>query len=98
MKFRLDDAFFSDPSHPHAVRLRLVYLDRGRGEWQLAYAAAEGPRVARTVQVEDSGEWREVNLDLPDAVWDHRLEGADLVLRQVGAGDTVFHLIELERR
>jgi hypothetical protein len=99
MNFKLADGFFAQPAAAHAVKLRVVYLDAGQGSWELAYATTAGEKIARKVELTGSGEWRDVNLILADAVWDHRLGGgSDLALRQAGGGDTTFHLIELERQ
>jgi hypothetical protein len=99
MRLQLADGFFEQPSETHAVRLRVVYLDRGKGRWELVYASPDRERIARTVELSVGGGWRDVELLLPDAVWDHRLSGGgDLALRHVDGGDTVFHLLELERQ
>jgi hypothetical protein len=97
MHFRLADGFFGQPASAHAVKLRIVYLDAGKGGWELAYASAKGDKVATQVALTDSGEWREVIVTLTDAVWDHRLGGGDLALRSTDGTDTTFHLIELAR-
>lgn len=99
MSFQIADGFFPSPSDTHGVTLRIVYLDAGRGQWDLVYATAAGEKVARKVELTGSGEWRDVRLSLTDAVWDHRLRGGgDLALRHAGGADTTFHLIELERK
>ena len=99
MRFRIADAFFQNPAEQHAVRVRVIYLDQGQGQWALTYASPQGEKDARMVSLTNSGEWREINVTLLDAVWNHRLaDGADLALRQVGSGDTTFHLIELEKQ
>lgn len=98
MAFKLAEGFFEQPAEEHGVKLRIVYLDQGKGGWELAYAARQGEKAIPRVALKDSGAWRELVVTLPDAVWDHRLSGgADLALRQSGGGDTTFHLIELER-
>ncbi len=98
MSFKLADGFFEHPASEHGVKLRIVYLDQGKGGWDLVYATRRGEKSAHRVVLEASGKWREITVTLPDAVWDHRLAGgADLALRQSGGGDTTFHLIELER-
>jgi hypothetical protein len=99
MRFQIADGFFNQPAEPHPIRLRVVYLDSGQGRWELAYASREGEKVARSVELGGSGEWREIELTLPDTVWDHRLAGGgDLALRHAGGVETVFHLIELQRQ
>ena len=98
MRFKLAEGFFPQPASPHAVKVRVVYLDTGTGGWQLLYANAKGEQVASTVALKNSGEWRDVNVTLSDAIWDHRLAGGDLALRQSGGGDITFHLIELARQ
>jgi hypothetical protein len=99
MNFRLADGFFEKPASAHAGKLRIVYLDTGKGAWELAYATAKGDTVATKVALTNSGEWRDVNVTLPDAMWDHRLSGGgDLALRATDGSDTTFHLIELARQ
>jgi hypothetical protein len=99
MRFQLARDFYSDPAAPHAVRLRIVYLDKGAGQWSLAYATQNGESIAQTVKLADSGKWCDITLTLPDAVWDERLAGGgDLVLRHESGADTAFHLIELQRQ
>jgi hypothetical protein len=98
MAFRLDARFFGRRDRANPVVIRVVYLDRGRGRWALDYNASAGREVAVEVACADSGEWKEVTVSLRDAFFDMSLPGgADLVLRRVSGGDTVFHMIELER-
>jgi hypothetical protein len=99
MSFRIADGFFASPANSERARLRVVYLDAGQGRWDLVYSSAKGEKMARSIELTGSGEWREINETLADAVWDHRLAGGgDLALRHAGGVDTVFHLLELERR
>jgi hypothetical protein len=97
MRFKLADGFFSAGGGAHPVRVRVVYLDAGKGGWSLAYATPTETKMALTVALTNSGQWREVSVDLPDAVWAQRLAGADLELRATGGADTTFHLLELSR-
>jgi hypothetical protein len=87
------------PAQPHVLRLRVVYPDKGQNACDLAYASSQGEQVAGRVELKDSGQWLDLALALPDAVWNHRLAGGgDLSLRHAGGDDTTFHLIELEKR
>ena len=97
MRFRLDEHFFSS-NEPVSVRLGVVYLDRGRGSWQLVCASGTGRTVAAVVKCRDSGEWKETTASLENAVFARRLEDeSDLALEYVDGDDTVFHMIELDR-
>lgn len=99
MRFRVAGGFFTKPDEPHAVRVRVVYLDKGQGSWSLVYATAAGEKSAQTVRLTDSGAWRDLVVDLPDAVWGGGLAGGgDLALKYGDGDDTVFHLIELTRQ
>ncbi len=99
MRFQIADGFFDPPAEAHAVRVRVVYLDKEQGAWELVYANSQGEKVARRVELKNSGQWLDLVVTLPDAVWNHRLaDGADLALRHAAGDDTTFHLIELERQ
>jgi hypothetical protein len=98
MSFRIDDGFFNHPHEPQTVQLRIVYLDKGEGVWELLYANADGKNVARQVELTGSGKWLELTETLQDAVWNHRLPGGgDVALRHVSGEDTAFHLVELNK-
>lgn len=76
-----------------------ITCDAGKGGWELVYTTAKGDAVATKVALTGNGEWRDVNVTLTDAVWDHRLGGGgDLALRATDGADTTFHLIELARQ
>jgi hypothetical protein len=97
MAFRLDERFFSDKSRPRAVRVCVVYLDKGTGTWALIYNSPAGEKQALRITCGDTGHWKEMTLQLDDAVFDRGLgKQSDLVLRYISGGDTVFHMIELE--
>lgn len=100
MSFKLDPGFFAPPATmPHSVRVRVVYLDRGKGKWSLDYNADEKTKSAITVTCDDTGEWKEITAALPRAVFNGKLaKGADLVLQHRGGGDTIFHMVELLRQ
>ncbi len=98
MYFRLDNRFFADRAKPGPVRVRVVYLDKGDGKWALGYGTRRGAKVAFDVGCRDTGLWQEKSVMLKDAVFARALpKGADLILESSGGGDTIFHMIELDR-
>jgi hypothetical protein len=98
MHFKLADGFFPAGAKSHAAKVRIVYLDRGKGGWSLRYASAAGPKEAVTMTCTGSGGWKEKIVPLPDATFTHALpKGSDLILAHGGGADTIFHMIELSR-
>ncbi|MDP6633271.1 MAG: hypothetical protein QGG42_00050 [Phycisphaerae bacterium] len=98
MHFRLDKRFFGGSGRPQAVRLRVVYLDRGSGAWSLIRRTPTGPAAAMTVKCQNTGKWIDKHIDITNAVFTQSLPGgADLSLQYVSGDDTIFHLIEVTR-
>ncbi|MFZ5833223.1 MAG: hypothetical protein ACOY3P_24305 [Planctomycetota bacterium] len=101
MHFRLDDGFFADTGEatPRRVRLRIVYFDRGTGQWALRYdAVADANKTAQTVRKSDSGRWKEILVDIADGRFAGRGEhGADISLVNVDDENDIFHMIEVIR-
>lgn len=101
MYFDLDDNFYhGQPDGSRKVMLRVVYLDKGKGSWALHYTGADdAAQVAKTVQTEDSGRWKEVTVEVADAVFSNGgPSNSDLWLTHEGGDDTIFHMIELKRK
>ena len=96
MYFRLADGFCS-AKKTEKLLLRVVYLDEGTGAWALNYDATDGLKQAMKVVNSGSGQWREETVIVSDAVMRKSgPRGADLILIS-SDGDTVFHLIEVEK-
>ena len=52
-----------------------------------------------TVTCANTGKWLDKRIDLPDAHFTGALPGkSDLMLQYVAGDDTIFHMIELDRR
>ncbi len=85
MRFRLDAAF-----EAKSALVRVTYLDQGKGSWALVSG------TQRTLEVEkmNSGAWKVAELVVAGA----DLRQGELRLQHVRGDDTVFHLIEIERR
>ncbi len=102
MYFDLDDGFFFGRplNGQYEVRVRVVYLDSGRGQWALQYDAVGNARkTALTVRKTGSGMWKEAVATIRDGYFGNRCpRGADLMLFNTDDEDDTFHTIELTRR
>jgi hypothetical protein len=101
MAFRLESGFFTDPqpAEGRAVTIRVVYFDKGRGQWALKYDAVDDrQKTAMVVHKTDSGSWKEAIATIVDGRFARRgPKGADLLLVNLDDEDDVFHMIELRR-
>jgi hypothetical protein len=101
MFFDIADAFFDGKSlkGQYPVKVRVVYFDRGNGSWSLLYDAVDGSmKTAKTVTKTNSGQWKSMEVVLPDAYFGNRgPKGADLMLQNTDTEDDLFHLIEVTR-
>ncbi len=96
--FKLDPAFFAQSREPHTMKVRIIYLDRGNGRWELDYNQNGTETSACQIKCQNRGIWQEKTVVIKQALFISSLErGADLILRYLGGDDTVFHLVELER-
>jgi hypothetical protein len=92
----LDDAFAE--SLVGEIEVRVVYLDRGTGEFQLAYADTSGGRHLHVFPKSDSGAWKQVVVRTTAYRFANGLEmGADLLLDPAGDDDDVFRSIAVRR-
>lgn len=97
MAFRLDEQFFPDKNRPREVTLRIVYLDGAGGTWALLYNTPGGENQAFRTTCRGTGLWKEVSVELSDAVFNRSLQrDSDLLIRYISGSDTIFHMIELE--
>jgi hypothetical protein len=86
MRFKLDEGFDAD-----MVEVRVTYLDKGQGSWSLGVS---GKSVRDAVHKSDSGEWKTASVNMPGSA----LHGTELLLNYEKGGNTVFHMIEIERK
>ena len=100
MYFDLDDRFFENKKTAHSISVRVVYFDKGKGSWSLRYDAAGNPqKVARTVKNTNTNQWKEIIIDLNDALLENRgPKKTDLALIYKKGEGTIFHMIELKRK
>jgi hypothetical protein len=97
MRFNLNDTFAG--SLGGRARVRVVYLDKGTGKWELRYdSSAAADKSALVVQKTNSNQWKEVWVDLADAAFTNRMPGnTDIALSNMGDDDDIFHMIEVTR-
>ena len=93
IRFGVDDAFLS--GGPHAVAVKVTYLDRGNAEWALAYRVPGGKGAERKVACGDSGKARTATFVLRDACFPGEgYTGMDLEIRAV-RGDAVVRFVRV---
>jgi hypothetical protein len=98
MYFDLDDHFLSARGKT-GLKVKIIWLDKGYGQWSLLYDAKNKPgRTAFTVKNNDTGKWIEKSIVLNDAFLQNSCEkGADFILKNLSEENTVFHIIEIEK-
>jgi len=93
IRFGLDEAFLA--GGPHAVAVKITYLDRANAAWQLEYFTAANTTAKRKVVCGDSGKARTVTFLLKDAHFPGRgYAGLDLQIRAL-KGDAVIRLVRV---
>ncbi len=101
MGFALKDSFFGNKTLKGAypVTVRVVYFDKGKGQWALHYDAVGDPnKKADIVTKTDTGKWMEKVFTLKDANFGKAgWSGSDLSLVNVDAEDDIFHMVEITR-
>jgi len=97
MHFDINDEFAR--SLNGQVIIRLVYLDKGTGKWELRYDSTSNPNnSAIIVQKTNSNIWKEQVIALHDVQFENRQEGGtDITLYNMNDDDDIFHLIEVKR-
>jgi hypothetical protein len=93
IRFGVDEAFLA--GGPHAVAVKITYLDRAHAEWQLEYFTGPEMTATRRVACGDAGAARTVTFILRDACFPGRgYPGLDLQIRAL-KGDAVIRLVRV---
>ena len=83
---------------PKGPKVRIVYMNKGKGTWSLEYHDGKIHKSALSIQCADTGRWMDVNVAVPGDCFDGRLPGgADLALKHVAGDDVIFHMVEVMR-
>jgi hypothetical protein len=91
MSFQLDPAFKAGIA-TSTTTLNVYYLDAGQGSFEVRWA----PDAAITVGKTGTGNWKRVQIPVAGLAYTGGLAGgADIVVSQIGAGTTAFHMVEV---
>ena len=93
IRFGVDESFLT--GGPHAVAVKITYLDRANAEWQLEYFTGENKTATRQVSCGDSGTVKTATFILNDAYFPGLgYKGMDLQIRAV-KGDAVIRFVRV---
>jgi hypothetical protein len=93
IRFGVDEAFLS--GGPHAVAVKITYLDRAQAEWKLEYFTGANMNPARKVTCGNSGLTKTVTFILKDACFPGQgYTGLDLQIRAL-KGDAVIRFVRV---
>ena len=87
---------FTSSSGRRNLTLRLVFLDRGTGEFSVGYDAMDQPRMLARLVKTNSGRWKELCQTVTDAHFGGRGPGgADIWIANGDAEDDLFSTLEI---
>ena len=93
IRFGVDEAFLA--GGPHAVAVKVTYLDRAQAAWQLEYFSGAKLIVTRPVTCGDSGAAKTITFILKNACFPGRgYAGLDLQIRAL-KGDAIIRLVRV---
>ena len=93
IRFGVDEAFLA--GGPHAVAVKITYLDRANADWQLEYFTDVQKTTTRKVTCGDSGTAKTITFVLKDACFPGRgYTGLDFQIRAL-RGDAVIRFVRV---
>jgi hypothetical protein len=93
IRFSVDDAFLG--GGPHAVAVKITYVDRANAEWQLEYFTGAEKTATRKVTCGDTGAAKTITFILKDADFPGQgYNGLDMQIRAL-KGDAVIRLVRV---
>ena len=97
MFFNVNDEFSKSCKK---VKLRIVWLDKGYGEWKLLYNSTKSPnQILITVKNSNSGKWKEKTVLILNAAFQNKGDRkSDISITTNSKETTIFHLLELEKK
>jgi len=81
------------------VEFRIVWLDKGTGEWSVQYnSKKKSDKTFLTIKNSNTGKWMEKTLLVTDAAFANKGERkSDISITTKGNETTIFHLLELTK-
>lgn len=94
LSFQLDPVFKTGIATA-PTKLRMVYLDRGTGQFSVRWGTTTG--TGRWVTKANSGMWKELVVDVPAGSYTGALPlSADVNVTALGSDSTLFHMVEVQ--
>ncbi len=98
MYFALDKKFFNGSTTAQKVTVKIIYLDKGNGNWSLNYYGPKGRKEAYKISCTNSGNWITKTVLLTDAMFIKKLDhSCDVSIKYLGGDNTIFNSIEILR-
>ncbi len=99
MFFSLDKHFFSKNNEPHKLQVKVVYFDKGKGEWSYNYYNGKSKVEKYKVRCTNTNRWIVKTIDLDDVYSNKKLEhDTDFSLKYLSGDDTIFTMIEVVKK
>jgi hypothetical protein len=97
MFFTLHKRFYNS-SEGKSSQVRIIYFDKGNGEWSLNYYNGSAKTEAYRVKCNNSGRWVVRTITLPNIHYAQKLENnTDLSIKYLNGDNTIFNSIEVIR-
>lgn len=99
MFFALDEKFFNNNALAHEVKISITYFDQGNGSWSMNYYNGKNKTKSFEVQCTNTNRWITKTIWIND-FHSKKLMGnkTDLTLKYISGDNTLFSLIEIERK
>ncbi len=99
MFFSLDKDFFKKNNEPHKLQVKVVYFDKGKGEWSLNYYNGKSKVQKYKVRCTNTNRWIVKTIELTDAYTNKKLaHNTDFSLKYLSGNDTIFSMVEVIRK
>lgn len=99
MFFALDKNFFKDNKAPHKLQVKVVYFDKGNGEWSFNYYNGEAKAEKYRAKCTNTNRWIVKTVDINDAYISKNIEhNADFSLKYLDGDNTLFSMVEVLRQ